>query len=70
MGVPRGPRFPFIPTNAILAVVFAFEELIPRATLELTAYELVDGMPIGKNILTNNSYINAFTVVPSGPTGP
>lgn len=44
------------------------------AVLELSAYELVDGIPKGKNKLTCNSLIYtiraAFTVVNTEPVGP
>jgi hypothetical protein len=41
------------------------------ARLELTAYELVDGIPNGKKIFIINYYGNcAFTVIYGGPCGP
>ena len=49
--------------------------LINCVRLALTAYELVDGIPNGKNILTSNSsiyytYRNNVTVSYAEPVGP
>lgn len=53
-GVPCGPICPNFPTNAYTTETDG--AMIWVATLAVSAYELVDGIPNGKNILTNNSY--------------
>lgn len=69
-GVPAGPFGPYFATTAYPAVVDG--ALINCAPLELTAYELVDGIPNGKNIFTNNPYkiVTFEAVTPGGPIGP
>lgn len=51
-GVPTGPLGPYCATSACAAVTDG--ALINCAPLALTAYELVDGIPNGKNIFTTN----------------
>jgi hypothetical protein len=72
-GGPTGPGFPYLPTNACTAVTDG--ALINCTRLALTAYELVDGIPNGKNILTSSSliyytYRNNVTVSYADPVGP
>jgi len=56
-GVPTGPFGPNRAANAWSAVMLG--ALINLALLALTANELVDGIPNGKNIFINNSLIKA-----------
>lgn len=70
-GVPGTPAGPLDAVNAYCAVTLG--ALKEDTELAVTAYELVDGIPNGKNILTLNSNHHGtvpVTVVYADPVGP